>query len=77
MIKMREMLWHPTKSEVEDWLDSKMFIFVLKESKGSQLSPKNWVHRYLYSDIHEIFFTEFPIVLQEWLSKLVSWQTKF
>ena len=41
LIKMREMLWHPTKSEVEDWLESKTLIFVQKESEGSLLSPEN------------------------------------
>ena len=28
-------------------------------------------------DIHEIFFAEFPIILQEWLSELATRQTNF
>ena len=52
-------------------------IFVLKESEGPQLSPENWVDEYIYSDIHEIFFVEFPIILHEWLSRLVTKKTNF
>ena len=41
------------------------------------MSTKNWLDRYLYIDIHEIFFAEFPIVLHEWLSRLVTRRTNF
>ena len=64
------MLWHPTKNEIEDWMESNMLAFVQEESIGSLLSAENGVDEYIYSDIHEIFFVEFPIVLHEWLSRL-------
>ena len=38
---------------------------------------KNWLDRYLYTDIHKIFFVEFPIVLHEWLSRLATRHTNF
>ena len=38
--------------------------------------PTEWLERYLYTDIHEIFFSEFPIVLHEWLSKLATQKKK-
>ena len=72
-----EMLWHPTKNELEDWMESKMLAFTQEESAGYQLSTENWVDEYIYSDIHEIFFAEFPIVLHEWLSILATWKTNF
>ena len=53
------MLWHPTKKEIEDWLESKMLAFVQEESTRSLLNVENWLDRYIYSDIHEIFFAEF------------------
>ena len=31
-----------------------------------------WLERYLYIDIRDIFFSEFSIVLHEWLSKLTT-----
>ena len=70
-------MWNPTKNEIEDWLESKMLTFAQEESAGSQLSIKKWVDEYIYSYIHEIFFAEFPIVMHEWLSRLVTWQTNF
>ena len=32
---------------------------------------------YIYFDIHEVFFAEFPIVMHEWLSILARRQTNF
>ena len=66
------MLWHPTKREIEDWMESKTLEFAQKESGRSRLRKKDWLDRYLYTNIHEIFFTEFPIVLHEWLSRLAT-----
>ena len=47
-----------------------------EESVGTWLRAKNQIDKYIYSDIHEIFFAEFPILLNEWLSRLVTKQTK-
>ena len=71
------MLWHPTKKEIEDWLESKMLVFTQEESAGSRLNAEKWVDEYIYSYIHEVFFAEFPIILHEWFSKLVTRQTNF
>ena len=70
-------MWHPMKNEIEDWLESKTLEFMQEESAGSQLSIENWVDKYIYSDIHEILFANFPIVLHEWLSRLERRQTNF
>ena len=58
-------------------MESKTLAFMQKESAGSQLSTENWIYKYIYIDIHEIFFVEFPIVLHEWFSRLVTRQTNF
>ena len=71
------MLWHPTKEEIEDWLESKTLAFAQEERIRSWLSIEDWLDWYTYSDNHEIFFAEFPIVLYEWLSILVTRQTNF
>ena len=65
-----EMLWHLSNKEIEDWLESNRLAFVEEESARSWLSTKIWLERYLYTDIHEIFFAEFPIVLHEWFPRL-------
>ena len=71
------MLCHPTKNEVEDWLESKMLAFTQEESARSQWSIQNWVDYYIYIDTHEIFFAYFPIVLHEWLLRLERRWKKF
>ena len=71
------MLWHSIKNEIEDWLESKTLAFAQEKRVGSQLSVEDWVDEYIYTDIHEIFFAEFPIVLHEWLSRLARGQKNF
>ena len=71
------MLWHLTKHEIQDWVDFKALKFVQEEGKESRLNPTEWLGRYLYVDIDEIFFSKFPIVLREWLLKLSTQQRNF
>ena len=66
------MLWHLMKKEIEDWMDSKMLTFTQEESTGTWLSAEKWIDEYIYSNIHEISFVEFPILQHEWLSRLVT-----
>jgi hypothetical protein len=37
--------------------------------KGLWVNVKEWKGRYLYSDLHELFFAEFPCLLHEWLKR--------
>ena len=70
IILVRDMFWHPTKVEIQEWVDSKALEFAREESEGLQLNLMKWFERYLDMDIHEIFFYGFPILLDEWLLKL-------
>jgi hypothetical protein len=36
------------------------------------MSENKWMQRHVYIDLHEIFFGEFPIILTEWLERLVE-----
>jgi hypothetical protein len=36
------------------------------------MSDKKWMQRYRYTDLHEILFGKFPIILTEWLKRLVE-----
>ena len=40
------------------------------------MNPTKWLERYIYTDIHEIFFCEFLVLLYEWLLKLASQRKK-
>ena len=39
------------------------------------MSIENWIDKYIYSNIHDIFFVKIPILLHEWLSRLATKQT--
>jgi hypothetical protein len=34
-----------------------------------------WKERYIYTDMHEIFFVEFPCLLYEWLKRKIATNT--
>ena len=55
--------WHPSKEEIENWVEAKEKEFTEQENKKPRLSAKDWLHRYFFYDIHEIFFASFPIEL--------------
>ena len=58
-------------------MDAKTLAFTKEESAGTQFSTEIWLDDYIYYDIHEIFFVEFPVLLHEWLVGLASRQTNF
>ena len=64
----------PTKKEIEDWLDQKLHEFVLEENKTPQISKKRWQDRYIYTEIHEIFFMSFLTELYECIARLADSQ---
>ena len=48
-----------------------------KKVQEHDLAQKRWLDDYIYSDIHEILFVEFPILLHEWLVGLASRWTNY
>ena len=66
--------WIPTKKGIEDWLDRNIHEFVAQENRNLRLSKEEWLDCYLYTEIHEIFFTYFPTKLDEWIVKLADSQ---
>ena len=71
------MLWHPKKYEIQHSVHFKALEFAREESKGYRWNQTDWLGRYLYMYIHDIFFSKFPILLHEWLLKLETQQRKF
>jgi len=66
--------WNPAKNEIEKWLGQNIHEFPTQKNKNPCLSNEEWLNRYLYIEIHEIFFCTFPIELYEWLAKLTDSQ---
>jgi len=73
------MLEHsnPTKNEIEGWLDQKLHEFVAQENITPQISEKRWSDRYVYTEIHEIFFTSFSLELYDWIARLADSQGRY
>jgi hypothetical protein len=63
------MRWYPSREEIQDWLTTKEHEFSLRETQGLRVNVKQWKDMYLYTDMHEIFFVEFPCLLYEWLKR--------
>lgn len=64
--------WNPTKKEIEEWSDLKLHKFTVQESRNRRVSEEDWLDRYIFTDIHEIFFVSFPIELYEWIARLAD-----
>ena len=62
--------WHPTKEELNQWVESKEREFATKENKSPRLSTEDWLQKHIFTDLHEIFFVTYANELYDWLSKL-------
>jgi hypothetical protein len=58
------------KAEIERWLKTKEIDFVQKDNKKPKLTPCKFLDKYVFSDLHEVFFYDFLHFLQEWLLRL-------
>jgi hypothetical protein len=65
-------MWRPTKEEIGQWLEEKEHEFSRDQNKNPWISSEQWLQRYVFTDLHEIFFVDFPNVLVEWLQRLAE-----
>jgi hypothetical protein len=63
-------LWNTKKVEIEIWLKTKELEFAQKDNRNPKLTPCKYLDKYMFRDLHEMFFYDFPHVLQEWLLRL-------
>ena len=52
-------MWRPTKEEIRQWLDTKEIKFVVDQNKNPRINAEKWIQRYVFTDLHEIFFADF------------------
>jgi signal recognition particle subunit SEC65 len=62
--------WNPTKEEIKSWLKTKELEFVQKDNKNPRVTPHKYLEKYVFTDLHEVFFCDFPHLLQEWILRL-------
>jgi hypothetical protein len=44
--------------------------FYRDQNNNPWINSEKWLQRYVFRDLHESFFVEFPIILVEWLQRL-------
>ena len=65
-------LWHPKLSEIDAWFEAKTKEFAEKEIINPNHDSEVWLQKYIYIDIHEVFFAMFPSELHLWLVRLAD-----
>jgi nucleoid-associated protein YejK len=51
-------------------LKTKELDFSQKDNKKPKLTLRKYLDKYMFSDLHEVFFCDFPYLLQDWLLRL-------
>ena len=63
--------------EIGDWLDETYLNFAEQENKDLRRSANDFLQRYVFGDVYEIFFGSIHIELHQWLSKLTERRMNF
>ena len=65
-------LWHPDLSDIDTWFEAKTKDFEAKENRNPNRDSEAWLHKYIYTNVHEVFFATFPSELHSWLVGLAD-----
>jgi hypothetical protein len=68
--------WFPSKTKIQMWIEDQEKDFVEAQKKNPNLSIEDRLGRYIFTDIHEIFFGGIHQNLYEWLARLAYTQFK-
>jgi hypothetical protein len=66
--------WFPSKIEIHKWIEEQKKDFTEAQNKNPNLSIEEWLRRYIFTDINEIFFGGIHKELYEWLARLADTQ---
>lgn len=69
---MRDKFWHPSKKEIQGWVEQKEQEFADRENINPKMSSKKWLQQYIFEYQYKIFFGSFPMDLYEWNSRLME-----
>ena len=65
-------LWHPELSEIKAWFETKAKEFAEAEKRNPNRDSEAWLQKYIYTNVHEVFFANFPLELHLWVEILVD-----
>ena len=71
------MFLRPSVKEISDWIEETYLKITEQENKDPHRSSDDFLQRYVFSDIYEIFFGSIHIELHQWLSKLTERKNNF
>ena len=63
--------------EIDDWIEETYLKFAEQENKDPRRSANDFLQRYGFFDVYEIFFGSIHIELYQWLSRLTERRTNF
>jgi hypothetical protein len=66
--------WFPSKIDIQKWIEDQEKDFIEARNKNLDLSTEDWLGRYIFIDIHKIFFGGIHQELYEWLDRLADTQ---
>jgi hypothetical protein len=66
--------WFPSKTEIQRWIEEQENDFVESQKTNPNISTKDWLGRYIFTDIHKIFFGGIHKELYELLARLADTQ---
>jgi hypothetical protein len=55
--------WNRTKEEIKGWLKNKELEFAQKDNRNPSLIPCKYLDKDVFTDLHEVFFCDFPHLL--------------
>ena len=71
------MIWRPSAKEIDDLIHDTYLKFAEEENKNPRHSSDDFLQRYVFRDLYEIFFAGIHVELHEWLSRLTERKTNF
>jgi hypothetical protein len=63
-----------SKTKIQKWIEDQEKEFAEAQNKNPNISSKDWLEKYIFTDIHEIFFGGIDQELYEWLARLADTQ---
>ena len=59
------MFWRPSVKEIGDWIEQTYLNFAVQENKDLRRSASDFLQRYAFCDVYEIFFGSIHIELHQ------------
>jgi hypothetical protein len=64
--------WFPLKTKIQNWIEEHERGFAEDQNKNPSISTEYRLERYIFTDMHNIFFAGVHKELYEWLAKLAD-----